>query len=90
MEDPRYVLLERVGTGSFGEVFKGLHKASNALVAIKRLKKHDTDPLTLREVRALRALPPHPHIITLHDVCRNKEDGAFFLVFDYVGGGDGT
>lgn len=39
----QYVLLEKLGTGSFGTVFKGMHKESRQIVAIKQIDLEDSD-----------------------------------------------
>lgn len=39
----QYALLEKLGTGSFGVVYKGMHKETNQIVAIKQIDLEDSD-----------------------------------------------
>ncbi len=39
----QYELLEKLGTGSFGTVYKGVHKATGQIVAIKQIDLEDSD-----------------------------------------------
>jgi serine/threonine-protein kinase 24/25/MST4 len=39
----QYLLLEKLGTGSFGTVYKGMHKESKQIVAIKQIDLEDSD-----------------------------------------------
>ncbi|UZJ57469.1 hypothetical protein CBS101457_006789 [Exobasidium rhododendri] len=39
----QYSLLEKLGTGSFGTVYKGIHKESKQIVAIKQIDLEDSD-----------------------------------------------
>lgn len=39
----QYTLLEKLGTGSFGTVYKGIHKESKQIVAVKQIDLEDSD-----------------------------------------------
>lgn len=39
----QYTLLEKLGTGSFGVVYKGIHKETKQIVAIKQIDLEDSD-----------------------------------------------
>lgn len=39
----QYSLLEKLGTGSFGVVYKGIHKETKQIVAIKQIDLEDSD-----------------------------------------------
>jgi serine/threonine protein kinase len=57
----RYEVLERIGEGTFGEVYKGRRKADGLIVALKETR----DPqCSSREVEALMALA-HPNVVQL-------------------------
>lgn len=77
-----YSLLERVGEGGMGEVWKALDTRLDRTIAIKALKRGFSDRLR-SEARAISALN-HPHICTLHDI--GSENGLDFLVLEYVTG----
>ncbi len=85
-----YVILERIGQGGMGTVYKAQHREMKREVAIKVLAPHLTKtPEGLkrfrREVRAAAALN-HPHIVTAYDAAESK--GARYLVMEYVDGAD--
>jgi eukaryotic-like serine/threonine-protein kinase len=61
-----YVLLEPIGAGGMGEVWKARDRRLDRIVAIKRLKS-EHDSRFQQEARAIAALN-HPHICTLYDV----------------------
>src|SRR5262245_46503494 len=83
-----YEILEPLGTGGMGEVYKASAPGLDLSVAIKIL------PAALasvpqfrerfnREARAIAQLT-HPHICTLHDV--GEEHGMAFLAMEYLQG----
>lgn len=85
-----YVILERIGQGGMGTVYKAQHREMKRVVAIKVLAPHLTKtPEGLkrfqREVRAAAALN-HPNIVTAYDAAESK--GARYLVMEYVDGAD--
>ncbi|KAI8921752.1 kinase-like domain-containing protein [Entophlyctis helioformis] len=88
-----YELDKKIGEGTFGEVAIGRHKATGAVVALKRILVHNEKegiPITaLREIKILKALN-HPNVITLREIAykagdRNRrERGTVFMVFPYM------
>src|SRR5262249_21655321 len=74
----RYSVVDHIGAGGMGEVFKAFDQKLNRTVAIKVLKAPFTDRF-VREARAIAALN-HPRICTLYDV------GDDYLVKEYVEG----
>jgi serine/threonine-protein kinase len=74
-----YVLIEPIGAGGMGEVWKARDPRVGRTVAIKRLKPEHAERFK-QEARAIAALN-HPHICQLYDV------GDDFLVMEYVDGG---
>lgn len=60
--------IEKVGEGTYGVVFKGKHKKTGELVAIKKIRMDSEDegiPSTaMREVSILKELK-HPNIVAL-------------------------
>src|SRR5262245_27427461 len=83
-----YRILERLGAGGMGVVYKALDTHLNRTVAIKVLPPQAVaDARRLRrfvqEARAASALD-HPNIITIHDV--SEADGQHFIVMQYVAG----
>ncbi len=85
----QYVLLDRLGAGGMGEVFKARHPLLDRLVALKTLpgSADDADRLERfrREIRAAGRLS-HPNVIVAHDAGLAR--GKLFLVMEYVEGCD--
>jgi serine/threonine protein kinase len=73
-----YEILELLGAGGMGEVWKARDIRLGRMVAIKRMKVQHSARFE-QEARAIAALN-HPHICTLHDI------GADYLVMEYVQG----
>jgi serine/threonine protein kinase len=83
-----YDLLETIGKGSMGAVYKGRHRTTGDLVAIKTASAAVVDHPVLRqrferEFRAAIALD-HPHIVRALDC--GQEGAVPFLVMEYVDG----
>lgn len=85
-----YELLEQIGQGAMGTVFKARHTRLNKLVAIKLLSgKLSSDPSAVarfaREMHAVGHLN-HPNIVQALDA--GDEDGTSFLVMELLEGLD--
>ena len=83
----RFNLLEKIGVGGFGTVWKARDRELDRLVAVKiphqrRMAAIDAEQF-LREARAAAQLK-HPNIVSVHEV--GREDGCVFIVSDYVEG----
>src|SRR5262245_65968830 len=86
----QYVLLERLGEGGMGAVFKARHQTLDRIVAVKVIRKERlASPLMakrfLREVQ-LAAQLSHPNIVLAFDA--DQVGSAAFLVMEYVDGID--
>jgi serine/threonine-protein kinase len=85
-----YVLLERLGQGGMGQVFKARHQLMERLVAVKLIRKERlADPDALRrfhrEIRAASQVA-HPNVVIAHDAAQIGD--THFLVMEYVPGTD--
>jgi serine/threonine protein kinase/Tol biopolymer transport system component len=83
-----YEIIEMVGAGGMGEVFKARDSRLGRLVAIKMLPRHKlSDPDRKRrfvqEARAASALN-HPNIVTVYDIANDEQ--VDYLVMEYVAG----
>ncbi|MBY0523630.1 MAG: protein kinase [Gemmataceae bacterium] len=78
-----YELLERIGVGGGGQVFKAVHRRMERTVAVKLLPA--TSPRCHDEVKAAAQLI-HPNVVTAFDA--GEQDGLPFLVMEYVEGTD--
>jgi TOMM system kinase/cyclase fusion protein len=88
----RYEILDEIGSGGFGTVYKARQLATDQFVAIKVLRSPDQQGPSwdrrlarfLREVRVCGRLH-HPNIVRLIDSDRS-DDGRVFTAFEYVPG----
>jgi len=83
-----YQLLEKIGAGGMGEIYKAQDSRLNRLVAVKILSPSlSTDPERRRrffqEAQAASALN-HPNIITLYDIM--SEGDLQCIVMEYIAG----
>ncbi len=83
-----YEILEPLGAGGMGEVYRAKDTRLDRLVAIKVLPGHLSANPELRErfereARAISSLS-HPHICSLYDV--GHQDGVDFLVMEFLEG----
>ena len=85
---PQLEILECLGRGGMGVVYKARQKALNRFVALKILApERSTDPgfaeRFTAEARMLASLN-HPNIVTIHDF--GESGGFYHLVMEYVDG----
>ena len=89
-----YHVLEQVGEGTFGHVYKAIDKTTGEMVALKKILFHNesegTHKTALRELKALECLR-HRNVVSLRDVVSGVDDtkdsekkGVIYMVFDYV------
>jgi WD40 repeat protein/tRNA A-37 threonylcarbamoyl transferase component Bud32 len=81
-----YELLQSLGHGAMGQVFKARHVPLNRLVALKMIRRHaseDERHRFLREAEAVARLH-HPHIIVLYEA--GEVAGQPFLAMEYMAG----
>jgi serine/threonine-protein kinase len=85
-----YQVLDRLGAGGMGTVYKARHRRMKRVVAIKVLSKDASESNTFvqrfqREVEAVARLS-HPNIILAHDA--DEAEVGHFLVMEFVNGQD--
>lgn len=86
----QYLILDELGRGGFGQVFKALHTVMRRVVALKVISPHLIENERVRswfrrEVLAATPLA-HPNVVMAHDA--NEVDGVLFLVMEFVEGLD--
>ncbi len=84
----QYEILDQIGRGGMGRVFKARHRTMGRLVALKILSSKVTRTsrardLFQREIHATAKLH-HPNIVVAFDA--NEQDGRCYLVMEYVDG----
>ena len=85
---PQLEILECLGRGGMGVVYKARQKTLNRLVALKllapeRVREAQFAERFTREAQALAALN-HPNIVTIHDF--GQSGGFYFLLMEFVDG----
>jgi len=86
----RYKLLERIGAGGMGSVFKAQQEPLGRLVAIKvvarkLMKDKESVARFYREIQSAASLD-HPNIVAAYDA--DHAGKTYFLVMEYVDGED--
>jgi tRNA A-37 threonylcarbamoyl transferase component Bud32 len=85
-----YTILDKLGAGGMGQVYKARHRRMDRIVALKLLPQavsKDADSIARfeREAKAAARLV-HPNIVTAFDA--DEANNSHFLVMEYVEGAD--
>jgi serine/threonine protein kinase len=85
-----YIVLDKLGQGGMGQVFKAQHRRMKRIVALKLLPTHLTSSERnvqrfYQEVEVAAKLT-HPNIVTAYDAGESR--GLHYLVMEYVEGKD--
>jgi len=86
----RYEIIEELGTGGMGKVYRAFDKQIEEEVAIKQLKPEiATDKRTIErfrnEIKVARKIT-HKNVCRMHDL--NQADKTFYITMEYVRGED--
>ena len=89
----RYEILEELGRGAMGQVFRGRDPQIDRIVAIKTINVAALDPVILdefrqrffREAQAAGKLS-HPGIVTVYDVGEDPGSGIPYIVMEHIEG----
>src|SRR5262249_53390312 len=81
-----YDLLEEVGRGGMGVVFKARHKSLDRIVALKLLQSHGTGDERERFDREAQAVARlrHPNIVQIYEI--GETAGQAFVALEFVDG----
>lgn len=83
-----YELIELIGRGGMGAVYRAIDRKLRRQVAVKVVARNDCDTSRQRsiltEARAAAQLN-HPHVVTIHEVL--EEAGQFYIVMELMTGG---
>jgi eukaryotic-like serine/threonine-protein kinase len=80
----RYRLLERLGAGGFGVVWRAHDELLGREVALKRIALHDGDSERASREALAAARLAHPSIVALYEACAAPD--AFYLISELVRG----
>jgi len=84
-----FKLVEWIGKGSFGNIWRGQNKLNGDKVTIKVMKKikmTKKDEMALQQEIEIMNTVDHPNIIRM--IAALEETEHYFLVFEYCKGGD--
>jgi serine/threonine protein kinase len=86
----RYVILDSIGAGGMGIVYKAMHRSLHQIVALKLLPLHAVDSPDKvrrfqREMRAAAKIS-HPNVVRAFDA--SEANGQHFFAMEYVEGRD--
>jgi len=84
----KYEILQKLGKGAYGIVWKAIDRKTGATVALKKIFdafQNSTDAQrTFREIMFLQELTAHENIIRLLNVLKADNDRDIYLVFEYM------
>ena len=85
-----YDIIKKIGKGTFGTVYKVIHKTTETIRAMKVIPKNNmkygfTDDDIIQEINILKTLE-HPHIIKLYEFYTYKEN--YYLINEFCTEGD--
>jgi TolB-like protein/tetratricopeptide (TPR) repeat protein len=85
----RYQIIEELGIGGMGRVYKAFDKEINAKIALKIIKPEAADEKTMErfrnEIKLARDIS-HKNVCRMYDL--NKEEETYFITMEYVPGED--
>ena len=86
----RYIILDSIGAGGMGVVFKALQQSLDRVVALKILPKHavDSDEKRRRFQREMKSAAKlsHPNVVQAFDAY--ESNGVCFFAMEYIQGSD--
>ena len=86
----KFEVIELIGTGGMGKVYRGRHPDLDILVAIKTVSEsHLQNSQSIRRFKREAQLATklnHPNIVRVYDV--DKDGGLYFIVSEFVDGSD--
>ncbi|XP_075509461.1 putative serine/threonine-protein kinase At1g54610 isoform X2 [Primulina tabacum] len=82
-----YVKIDKVGQGTYSNVYKARDKETGKIVALKKVRFDTSEPESVkfmaREIMILQKLD-HPNIVKLEGLATSRMQYSLYLVFDYM------
>jgi cyclin-dependent kinase-like len=83
----RYQFVSLLGEGAYGVVYLCKDTVADCMVAVKRYKKANVDPvvmkMALREIRILQYVRVHKNVVKIHYAKQSKSENIY-IVCEYV------
>ncbi len=87
--DGKYEILDKIGEGGMGEVYRARHLHLDEIRIIKVTKPdaagEGDQPRRFQEEARLATLVRHPNVAALYDFSR-QPDGSFYMVWEFIDG----
>lgn len=87
--DGKYEILEKIGEGGMGEVYKARHVHLDEIRIIKVTKPdplgEGPEPRRFQEEARIATLVRHPNVAALYDFSR-LPDGSYYIVWEFIDG----
>jgi tRNA A-37 threonylcarbamoyl transferase component Bud32 len=87
--DGKYEILDKIGEGGMGEVYRARHLHLDEIRIIKVTKPDasgaNAQPRRFQEEARLATLVRHPNVAALYDFSR-QPDGSFYMVWEFIDG----
>ncbi|KAJ4831468.1 hypothetical protein Tsubulata_015219 [Turnera subulata] len=82
-----YVKLDKVGQGTYSNVYKARDKETGKIVALKKVRFDTSEPESIkfmaREIMILQMLD-HPNVVKLEGLATSRMQFSIYLVFDFM------
>jgi serine/threonine protein kinase len=88
--DGKYQIIERIGSGGMGTVYRAIHVSLGAPRALKVMRRELAGDASLAarfrtEARLAEGLR-HPHLVALYDFGQLPQEGGWYIVSEFVDG----
>src|SRR5499427_6908749 len=87
--DGKYEILDKIGEGGMGEVFRARHVHLDEIRIIKVTKPdplgEGSEPRRFQEEARIATLVRHPNVAALYDFSR-LPDGSYYMVWEFIDG----
>jgi len=86
--EAKYEMIQKMGRGNYGTVWKAIDKRNRERIAIKKINNAFANKIdairTLREIQIMFEMGKHPNVMGLHTVRIGKNHKDIYLVFDLL------
>ena len=83
-----YKMLNKVGKGTFGTVYKAFELSTGRIVAVKKIKLHKNQNKNsiLKEIELLKNID-HPNIVKYYNYIEEENENIYYIIMEYLDGG---